>query len=109
MYPDAQSLGTSKHPFASARFSGSVFDNMRYVFDLIDVSKVSAHMLLAIPWLLWGIWKNRNEFLFENKQGDMNFLVTHAVEEVELWKKVKDKEKSMRQKRYAPYSSLVSH
>lgn len=55
-------------------------------------SRVSARIKLAIPWLLWGIWKHRNNFLFEKQQGDINVLVNNAFDDSDLWNKEKVKE-----------------
>lgn len=40
---------------------------------------------MSIPWILWGLWKHPNEFLFKGKQGDINSLVSVVVEETDMW------------------------
>ncbi|CAH8280704.1 unnamed protein product [Arabidopsis lyrata] len=49
---------------------------------------VSLNMRMAIPWFLWGIWKHRNGIKYAGTQGDLNALVTHALEEAEVWNKL---------------------
>lgn len=39
----------------------------------------------AIPWMLWTIWKNRNNILYAEIQESSSILVQRAIEETSLW------------------------
>lgn len=67
---------------------------------------MSRRIKLAIPLLLWGIWKQRNDFVFEKKQSDVKFLVDQAFEDALLWFKVKEKEKLDVRLHVSPFSRL---
>ncbi|KAL0846170.1 hypothetical protein Bca101_019416 [Brassica carinata] len=46
-----------------------------------------------VPWLLWRLWKNRNEMLFKGKEYEAESLVRKAEEDAEEWKARKTLEK----------------
>uniref|UniRef100_A0A1J3EMF6 Uncharacterized protein n=1 Tax=Noccaea caerulescens TaxID=107243 RepID=A0A1J3EMF6_NOCCA len=37
------------------------------------------------PWVLWFIWKNRNNLFFDNQPFDAIHTMGKIIEEVELW------------------------
>lgn len=39
-----------------------------------------------VPWLLWRIWKNRNTFLFRNKDYQALEIIQKASEDAREWK-----------------------
>ncbi|KAG5400453.1 hypothetical protein IGI04_015060 [Brassica rapa subsp. trilocularis] len=39
----------------------------------------------AIPWILWTIWKNRNNLLYAETQESPSLLVQRTLEEASLW------------------------
>ncbi|KAG7564939.1 Ribonuclease H domain [Arabidopsis suecica] len=60
------------------------------LFNCWPAREVWESIRMAIPWILWGIWKHRNEVLYAGKQCDLNALVIHAMEEAEEWNKIKE-------------------
>ncbi|KAG7576033.1 Ribonuclease H domain [Arabidopsis thaliana x Arabidopsis arenosa] len=63
----------------------ALFHNLHYVLMLAKNPKVQINNRRAIPWILWLLWKNRNNLVFEG----MVFLVTDLVnkikEDAEQW------------------------
>lgn len=51
----------------------------------MEDKRINEKLRLAIPWWLWGLWKHRNEFVFEKKQRDINVLIRVGMEEAEMW------------------------
>lgn len=42
-----------------------------------------------VPWLLWHLWKNRNELLFKGKEYEAGSLLKKAQEDSEEWQRRK--------------------
>lgn len=40
-------------------FTGSLEDNLSYVLDLMEQPTCSRTVRITIPWIMWGIWKNK--------------------------------------------------
>ncbi|KAG7582623.1 Zinc knuckle CX2CX4HX4C [Arabidopsis suecica] len=78
----------SNIPLPVQGFTECLHDNLTFLFDLLRNPAVDPKLQLAIPWLLWGIWKHRNEVIHAGKHGDLNILVEHAIEEAEIWNKL---------------------
>ncbi|KAL1218054.1 putative protein phosphatase 2C-like protein 45 [Cardamine amara subsp. amara] len=53
-------------------------------------STIPENIRRAIPWLLWGIWKERNSRLYSGNLGDAHITTATALEEAELWFKMKE-------------------
>lgn len=51
---------------------------------MVDV-KINEKLRFSIPWLLWGLWKQQNIFIFEGIQGDINSFISSALEETDLF------------------------
>ncbi|KAG7545310.1 Reverse transcriptase zinc-binding domain [Arabidopsis suecica] len=75
-------------PMPNQGFTDSLHDNLAFILKLMSNDGVSLNMRMAIPWILWGIWKHRNGIKYAGTQGDLNALVTHALEEAEVWNKL---------------------
>ena len=54
------------------------------------------HDLHFFPWILWYIWKNRNDKNFKNKNGDPPDILRKAEIESALWTEAQIKEPSTR-------------
>ncbi|KAG7591227.1 Reverse transcriptase domain [Arabidopsis thaliana x Arabidopsis arenosa] len=77
-------------PLPVQGFTDSIFDNLAFLLKVMNNDGVLLNMRMAIPWILWGIWKHRNEVLYGGKQDDLHALVGHALEEAEVWNKLWD-------------------
>ncbi|KAG7568115.1 Reverse transcriptase domain [Arabidopsis thaliana x Arabidopsis arenosa] len=75
-------------PMPVQGFTDSLHDNLAFILKLMSNDGVSLNIRMAIPWILWGIWKHRNGIKYAGTQGDLNALVTHALEEAEVWNKL---------------------
>lgn len=42
-----------------------------------------------VPWLLWRLWKNRNELLFKGKEYEAESILRKAKEDAEEWQRRK--------------------
>ncbi|XP_013729557.1 uncharacterized protein LOC106433258 [Brassica napus] len=74
--------------------SDSLYSNFYRVLNLnYEHAKEEAHDQLG-PWLLWRIWKNRNEFLYKGKDYDAPSTVRKAREDMEEWRSRKKAEVS---------------
>lgn len=61
----------------------SVFTNMDYLFWRLPKEPD----LTYFPWILWYIWKNRNDKIFKNKTGNPLDILRKAEIEGTLWAK----------------------
>lgn len=74
------------HAPPGGEMSYYLYSNLHWLMNLnYNYPKEEAHDHL-IPWLLWRIWKNRNEFLFKGKDYDALSTVRKAREDMEEWK-----------------------
>lgn len=72
-------------PFGG-EMSDSLYSNLHLLMNLnYEYPKEEAHDLL-VPWLLWRIWKNKNEFLFKGKDYNALSTVKKTREDMEEWK-----------------------
>lgn len=39
----------------------------------------------AIPWVLWSVWKNGNNFVLGGEKYDLGMLARKAIEEARIW------------------------
>lgn len=62
--------------------------NLSYVLDLMTDSELTWDVKMAIPWVLWHVWKNRNSILFAQKQEALSSVIQKAFEEATLWREV---------------------
>lgn len=71
------SIPTPPHVFPTA----AVFTNMTHLFwHLPKDDRMSAY-----PWILWYIWKSRNNDLFSNRDKDLREYVAKAEAEATAW------------------------
>ncbi|WZZ34167.1 hypothetical protein YC2023_017568 [Brassica napus] len=63
----------------------SVFLNILHLLKCSRDGGIDKLMRLAFPWILWQLWKARNEFCFERVQHDPLSIWERASEEAEIW------------------------
>lgn len=64
---------------------GSVFTNMHYLLNLKEITYLTEEDRRVWPWILWNLWKRRNEMLFEGRCVSAMELVQKAVQEAKEW------------------------
>ncbi|XP_013738900.1 uncharacterized protein LOC106441652 [Brassica napus] len=67
----------------NGEWSDSLYANLYRVMNQQDQPESSRADL--VPWLLWRIWKNRNEFLFKGIDYSAPSTVDKALEDMEEW------------------------
>ncbi|KAG7552416.1 Longin-like domain superfamily [Arabidopsis thaliana x Arabidopsis arenosa] len=81
-HPARQIWALSQIPTAMGIFSTeSNFTNLDHLFWRIPTEFDSS----AFPWIIWYIWKARNEKIFENKDTDPAEVLRLAEKEAQLW------------------------
>ncbi|CAA7013047.1 unnamed protein product [Microthlaspi erraticum] len=75
-------LGLSPIPTAVNRFpTEGLFTNMAHLFwNLPDDDRMRMY-----PWLIWFIWKARNDKVFSNGDWDPYEIINHAAAEASAW------------------------
>ncbi|KAG2315715.1 hypothetical protein Bca52824_018837 [Brassica carinata] len=82
----------------------SVFQNLWYLLRVKNLKVGSMEKLRAWPWVLWSLWKSKNEFLFEGRRWVAEEIVERAQKDAEEWflSQVIDKEIQLHQSRELP-------
>ncbi|XP_013662913.2 uncharacterized protein LOC106367640 [Brassica napus] len=75
--------------------SDSLYANLARVMNLKHQDPTEKVYDDLVPWLLWRIWKNRNEFLFKGIDYTPPSTVSKAREDMEEWLKRKEEEKTV--------------
>lgn len=85
--PALQCWALSSIPTSPGYFPcSSVYSNFDFLFFRARTRGVSTQQLEAFPWIMWYIWKARNEKVFNNKDIDPLDTVQIAMKEAESWK-----------------------
>ncbi|CAA7036812.1 unnamed protein product [Microthlaspi erraticum] len=89
--PALQVWALSPIPTAPSRFPiGSLFTNMAYLFwELPNDDRMRMY-----PWLIWYIWKARNDKVLGNVDWDPNDIITKATAESLAWAKTQEKQEA---------------
>ncbi|CAL9247881.1 unnamed protein product [Arabidopsis halleri] len=72
--------------------SSSVFLNIYHLVQLLENPRISCPNILAIPWILWQIWKTRNAFIFESIRYEAQSVVDRAREDATIWRNLHQQE-----------------
>lgn len=48
--------------------ASSIFANLSFLFGVKKLNRGSSESIRTWPWILWILWKSRNEFLSEGKR-----------------------------------------
>ncbi|CAA7037590.1 unnamed protein product [Microthlaspi erraticum] len=81
--PALQVWALSPIPTALDHFpTGGLFTNIAHLFwNLPNDERMGMY-----PWLLWFIWKARNDKVFSNDDSDPNDIINHAASEAVAWR-----------------------
>ncbi|EOA22050.1 hypothetical protein CARUB_v10002590mg, partial [Capsella rubella] len=63
----------------------SIYANMFHVLNAKSNYPQRDELPKVVPWLLWRLWKSRNEFIFKGKDFDAQDTVRKALEDAEEW------------------------
>lgn len=63
----------------------SIFENFNYLFGVSKLRTGTVENKRAWPWIVWNLWKSRNEFLFQGQRGFAEEIVLKARKESEEW------------------------
>ena len=79
----------------SGEMSDSLYAN---IYRVLNLKHHSPHLKIyddLVPWLLWRIWKNRNEFIFKGIDYSAPSSISKATEDMEEWKRRQEEEHTM--------------
>ena len=84
--PALQVWALSLIPTSPGRFPcTSLYANIDYLLLRTKEQGTSAAMMASVPWILWYLWKARNEKIFNNKDITSLDTIQLAVKEAESW------------------------
>lgn len=63
----------------------SIFENVSYLLGLKQKRCLPTHITRVWPWIVWMLWKARNEFLFQGRDIVPAEIVIKAYREAEEW------------------------
>jgi len=75
----------SNIPSPQTGFCKSDYENFHYLMSLQSQQKDIAEISKVFPWVLWRLWKNRNQLLFEGSFFPPNELIIKAREDATEW------------------------
>ncbi|CAA7036109.1 unnamed protein product [Microthlaspi erraticum] len=87
--PALQVWALSPIPTALDHFpTGGLFTNIAHLFwNLPNDERMGMY-----PWLLWFIWKARNDKVFSNDDSDPNDIINHAASEAVAWRTAQERQ-----------------
>ncbi|XP_024006248.1 uncharacterized protein LOC112082862 [Eutrema salsugineum] len=65
--------------------SESFFTNFYRVFNIANEQPLATDGVKVVPWIMWRLWKNRNDLLFNGKELGAQDLVKKALDDAEEW------------------------
>ena len=63
----------------------SLYSNIYHVLNIKKEYPREDIQAEIVPWILWRLWKNRNELLFKGKEFEAGSLILKAREDLEEW------------------------
>lgn len=79
-------------PLLSRRVSRTIENYMEHFLSLIDSGSLRGDYRQALPWILWGIWKQSNGKVYAKNAHDVDILVAQPLEEAEEWRMANEEE-----------------
>ncbi|XP_056855828.1 uncharacterized protein LOC130505243 [Raphanus sativus] len=65
--------------------NGSLFGNLNYLLNVKCSSEGGIQPLRSWPWVIWNIWKCRNDFIFKGRRWAPEEIVEKAFGEADEW------------------------
>lgn len=69
----------------NGEWSDSLYSNLFWVLNLEKERPQMRQAATLVPWLLWRLWKNRNELVFQGTEYNAEEVLTKASEDSEEW------------------------
>ena len=84
--PARQVWALSEIPHSEIGFEEeSMFGSLNYLLKLKNSKRGEVKVIRTWPWLLWGIWKSRNELIFKGRRWSPEEIKEKAVNEADEW------------------------
>ncbi|XP_023637503.1 uncharacterized protein LOC111830199 [Capsella rubella] len=75
-----------------SEWSDSIYYNMHRVLNIHEFHPQLEKDRNIVPWILWRLWKSRNDSIFKGKDYDAQSVLRRASEDEEEWKWGKEKQ-----------------
>ncbi|CAA7053391.1 unnamed protein product [Microthlaspi erraticum] len=75
-------------------FSESVYANISYLLEQRKNEELPQEVRRRLPWVIWFLWKNRNDLAFQSHQFNAMATMEKITEEAELWFLAQEVDKS---------------
>ncbi|KAG7586300.1 Reverse transcriptase zinc-binding domain [Arabidopsis thaliana x Arabidopsis arenosa] len=75
---------------SEGEWSRSLYGNLYTVLNINQNDPHWAGKEKLIPWILWRLWKNRNEIIFKGREYEANEVLRRAIEDSEDWARRKE-------------------
>ncbi|KAL1202335.1 hypothetical protein V5N11_027776 [Cardamine amara subsp. amara] len=83
---------TARVPALNGRLRNSLEDYIEHLFGIIEAGPLCGNYRQAIPWIIWCIWKQRNEKVYAATDNIVDILIAQALEDVEEWRKLNEED-----------------
>ncbi|KAG7617742.1 putative ribonuclease H domain, reverse transcriptase zinc-binding domain-containing protein [Arabidopsis thaliana] len=67
-------------------WADSIYVNLYWVFNLGNGNPQWEKASQLVPWLLWRLWKNRNELVFRGREFNAQEVLRRAEDDLEEWR-----------------------
>ncbi|XP_010445342.1 PREDICTED: uncharacterized protein LOC104727993 [Camelina sativa] len=75
---------------ADGEWTESLYTNLYWVLNLAEENGRLEKQAMIVPWILWRLWKNRNELVFKGRKFEAEEVTRRAVEDSEEWRNRKE-------------------
>lgn len=71
-------------------WTNSIYTNIWWALNFHQEIPLLAHNTNLVPWIMWRLWKSRNDVIFKGKESEAVSVVTFAGLDAEEWAKGKE-------------------